>query len=117
MYTLGGFNAHAANIVTAVFLATGQDPAQNIESSNCITILEYADDGSSLHLRYTIVYVIYTLHTRIHYTMHEQYIYNILCTVLYIQILVLLIILLYIFIIHILLYYIVSPCRLSRSEQ
>ena len=48
---IGGFNAHAANIVTAVFLATGQDPAQNIESSNCITILEYADDGSSLHLR------------------------------------------------------------------
>lgn len=36
----GGFNAHAANIVTAMFLATGQDPAQNIESSNCITIME-----------------------------------------------------------------------------
>jgi hypothetical protein len=25
---LGGFNAHAANVVAAVFLATGQDPAQ-----------------------------------------------------------------------------------------
>jgi len=36
----GGFNAHAANIVTAMFLATGQDPAQNVESSNCITIME-----------------------------------------------------------------------------
>jgi hydroxymethylglutaryl-CoA reductase len=24
----GGFNAHAANVVAAVFLATGQDPAQ-----------------------------------------------------------------------------------------
>ncbi len=37
---VGGFNAHAANIVTAVFIATGQDPAQNVESSNCITIME-----------------------------------------------------------------------------
>lgn len=38
--TVGGFNAHAANMVTAVFLATGQDPAQSVESSNCITLLE-----------------------------------------------------------------------------
>jgi hydroxymethylglutaryl-CoA reductase (NADPH) len=38
--TLGGFNAHAANIVTAIFIATGQDPAQNVESSNCLTIME-----------------------------------------------------------------------------
>lgn len=38
--SVGGFNAHAANIVTALFLATGQDPAQNVESSNCITIME-----------------------------------------------------------------------------
>lgn len=37
---LGGFNAHASNIVTAIFLATGQDPAQNVESSNCITIMK-----------------------------------------------------------------------------
>ena len=36
----GGFNAHAANIVTAIFLATGQDAAQNVESSNCITMME-----------------------------------------------------------------------------
>jgi hydroxymethylglutaryl-CoA reductase (NADPH) len=41
--TLGGFNAHAANIVTAIFLATGQDPAQNVESSNCITLMEEHD--------------------------------------------------------------------------
>jgi hydroxymethylglutaryl-CoA reductase (NADPH) len=40
MNELGGFNAHAANIVTAVYIATGQDPAQNVESSNCITIME-----------------------------------------------------------------------------
>ena len=37
--SIGGFNAHAANIVTAIFLATGQDPAQNVESSQCITIM------------------------------------------------------------------------------
>ncbi|OXT13106.1 3-hydroxy-3-methylglutaryl-CoA reductase, partial [Bacillus sp. OG2] len=33
---VGGFNAHAANLLTAVFIATGQDPAQNVESSNCM---------------------------------------------------------------------------------
>ena len=53
--SIGGFNAHAANILTvraildrdmkcthaqAVYLATGQDPAQNVESSNCITLME-----------------------------------------------------------------------------
>ncbi len=38
--SIGGFNAHASNIITAIFLATGQDPAQNVESSNCITIMK-----------------------------------------------------------------------------
>ncbi|ODQ79513.1 hypothetical protein BABINDRAFT_161905 [Babjeviella inositovora NRRL Y-12698] len=38
--SIGGFNAHAANLVTAVYLATGQDPAQNVESSNCITLMK-----------------------------------------------------------------------------
>ncbi|PFX34975.1 3-hydroxy-3-methylglutaryl-coenzyme A reductase-like isoform X1 [Stylophora pistillata] len=37
---IGGFNAHAANIVTAIFIATGQDPAQCVSSSNCITLFE-----------------------------------------------------------------------------
>jgi len=37
---MGGFNAHAANIVAAVFLACGQDPAQVVESANCITLVE-----------------------------------------------------------------------------
>ncbi|KAL8958013.1 MAG: hypothetical protein Q9193_004851 [Seirophora villosa] len=41
--SIGGFNAHAANIVTAIFLATGQDPAQNVESSNCITVMRNYD--------------------------------------------------------------------------
>ncbi|KAI0474179.1 3-hydroxy-3-methylglutaryl-CoA reductase [Xylariaceae sp. FL0804] len=38
--SVGGFNAHAANIVAAVFLATGQDPAQVVESANCITTMK-----------------------------------------------------------------------------
>ncbi|RIB30838.1 hydroxymethylglutaryl-coenzyme A reductase-domain-containing protein [Gigaspora rosea] len=42
--SIGGFNAHAANIVTAMFIATGQDPAQNVESSNCITLMEAIDN-------------------------------------------------------------------------
>lgn len=37
---IGGFNAHAANIVAAIFLATGQDPAQVVESANCITTMK-----------------------------------------------------------------------------
>ena len=43
--SIGGNNAHAANMVTAVFLATGQDPAQNVESSNCLTIMEATEEG------------------------------------------------------------------------
>ena len=38
--SIGGNNAHASNIVTALFLACGQDVAQNVESSNCMTIME-----------------------------------------------------------------------------
>jgi hydroxymethylglutaryl-CoA reductase (NADPH) len=38
--SIGGFNAHAANIVAAIFLATGQDPAQVVESANCITLMK-----------------------------------------------------------------------------
>lgn len=38
--SVGGFNAHAANLLTAVYLALGQDPAQNVESSNCITLMK-----------------------------------------------------------------------------
>merc|ERR1712185_336559 len=52
--SVGGFNAHAANIVTAIYLATGQDPAQNVESSNCITNMELDDDGVSLHVSVTM---------------------------------------------------------------
>lgn len=48
--SLGGFNAHASNIVSAVYLATGQDPAQNVESSHCITMMEAVNDGKDLHV-------------------------------------------------------------------
>jgi hydroxymethylglutaryl-CoA reductase (NADPH) len=65
--SIGGNNAHAANILTvrclslttwydiltsvslqAIYLATGQDPAQNVESSNCITLMEAINDGEDL---------------------------------------------------------------------
>lgn len=51
---LGGFSAHASNIVTALFIATGQDPAQNVESSQCITMLEAVNDGHDLHISVTM---------------------------------------------------------------
>ncbi|KAJ2760513.1 3-hydroxy-3-methylglutaryl-coenzyme A (HMG-CoA) reductase isozyme, partial [Coemansia nantahalensis] len=51
---MGGFNAHAANTLTAVFLATGQDPAQNVESSNCITLMEPENGGRDLRISCTM---------------------------------------------------------------
>ncbi|WP_330630416.1 hydroxymethylglutaryl-CoA reductase (NADPH) [Halocatena halophila] len=38
-----GFNAHAANVIAAVFLATGQDPAQVVEGANTITSVDVRD--------------------------------------------------------------------------
>lgn len=52
--SVGGFNAHAANILTAVYIATGQDPAQNVESSNCITLLESYNNGKDLYISCTM---------------------------------------------------------------
>jgi len=52
--SVGGFNAHAANIVAAVFLATGQDPAQVVESANCLTLMDLHEDGESLHVSVTM---------------------------------------------------------------
>lgn len=53
--SIGGFNAHAANIVTAIYIACGQDPAQNVASSNCITILEPSGpDGEDLYISCTM---------------------------------------------------------------
>ncbi|XP_076667879.1 HMG coenzyme A reductase isoform X2 [Andrena cerasifolii] len=53
--SVGGFNAHAANIVTAIFIATGQDPAQNVGSSNCMTLMEpWGADGNDLYVSCTM---------------------------------------------------------------
>lgn len=52
--SIGGYNAHAANIVTAIFLAAGQDPAQNVESSNCLTHMESCNDGKDLRISITM---------------------------------------------------------------
>jgi len=63
---LGGFNAHASNIVTAVYIATGQDPAQNVESSHCITMMEAVNGGKDLHISVTMPSIevkIYTIET------------------------------------------------------
>ena len=40
-----GFNAHFANIIAAIFIATGQDVAQVVEGSNGITIAEVTESG------------------------------------------------------------------------
>ncbi|WP_049926357.1 hydroxymethylglutaryl-CoA reductase (NADPH) [Halopiger goleimassiliensis] len=44
-----GFNAHAANVVAAAFLATGQDEAQVVEAANTITTMDTRerDDGTT----------------------------------------------------------------------
>jgi len=52
--SVGGNNAHSANLVTAMFLATGQDVAQNVESSNCMTIFESLNDGKELRISCTM---------------------------------------------------------------
>lgn len=43
--TLGGNNAHAANVVAAAFMACGQDVAQVVESSACFTTMERDEKG------------------------------------------------------------------------
>ncbi|CAB3401760.1 unnamed protein product [Caenorhabditis bovis] len=43
--SIGGSNAHAANIVAAIFIATGQDAAQVVSSSMCSTRMEVDDNG------------------------------------------------------------------------
>jgi hydroxymethylglutaryl-CoA reductase (NADPH) len=40
-----GFNAHAANVIAAVFLACGQDPAHVVEGSNAITTVDEVPGG------------------------------------------------------------------------
>ncbi|MDF2955839.1 MAG: Hydroxymethylglutaryl-CoA reductase [Candidatus Alkanophagales archaeon MCA70_species_2] len=40
-----GFNAHFANIIAAMFIATGQDEAHTVEGSHGITTAEVTEDG------------------------------------------------------------------------
>lgn len=40
-----GFNAHAANIIAALYIACGQDPAHVVEGSSCITTADPMDGG------------------------------------------------------------------------
>ncbi|MDK2973760.1 MAG: hydroxymethylglutaryl-CoA reductase [Methanofollis sp.] len=42
-----GSNAHAANIIAALYLACGQDIAHVVEGSSCITTIEATDDGGA----------------------------------------------------------------------
>lgn len=41
-------HTHTSLFEQAIYLATGQDPAQNVESSNCITLMEAINDGQDL---------------------------------------------------------------------
>ncbi|MEM2943696.1 MAG: hydroxymethylglutaryl-CoA reductase (NADPH) [Methanomassiliicoccales archaeon] len=46
-----GFNAHIANILAAIFIATGQDPAQVVEGSMGMTTCEVVDGALYISLR------------------------------------------------------------------
>jgi hydroxymethylglutaryl-CoA reductase (NADPH) len=48
--SIGGNNAHAANLVAALYLATGQDIAQTVDSSMCMTTMEAINDGEDLYV-------------------------------------------------------------------
>lgn len=54
--SVGGFNAHASNIISACFLAAGQDPAQNVESSTCIVLMDKV--RSEGHVMYVLVGIV-----------------------------------------------------------
>lgn len=46
--SIGGFNAHVANVIAAVYLSTGQDVAQVVDASQAMTILEYERSNDEL---------------------------------------------------------------------
>ncbi len=50
--SIGGNNAQAANVVAAIFIATGQDAAQAVASSNCLTQMELR--GEDLYVTTTM---------------------------------------------------------------
>jgi hydroxymethylglutaryl-CoA reductase (NADPH) len=41
-----GFNAHAANVVAAIFIACGQDAAHSIDGSTCLTTVDPSPTGA-----------------------------------------------------------------------
>lgn len=47
---LGNFNCQAANYVSSIFIALGQDVAQVIETSNCMLSMVLEDDGLNVSL-------------------------------------------------------------------
>jgi hydroxymethylglutaryl-CoA reductase (NADPH) len=52
-----GSNAHAANMIAALYIATGQDPAQVVEGSMVTTTCEVVDDGLYVSVRLPCVEV------------------------------------------------------------
>lgn len=53
--SIGGFNAQAANVVAAIYIACGQDPAQVVEGCNCMTLMETCGpDNEDLHISCTM---------------------------------------------------------------
>lgn len=53
--SIGGYNAHSANLVAALYIACGQDPAQSVGSSNCITLMEASGPlGEDLYISCTM---------------------------------------------------------------
>lgn len=66
--SLGGYNAHASNIVSAVFIATGQDPAQNVESSHCMTLIKSFNNGKDIHISVTMPCIEVNVYWLLNYT-------------------------------------------------
>lgn len=53
--SIGGFNAQAANVVAALYIACGQDPAQVVEGCNCMTLMETCGpEDDDLHISCTM---------------------------------------------------------------
>lgn len=46
-----GYNAHAANMIAALYIATGQDPAQVVEASSSVTTCESVDGDLYISVR------------------------------------------------------------------
>lgn len=52
-----GFNAHAANMLAAIYIATGQDPAHVVDGSLCMTVCEEVDGDLYMSVRLPAVEV------------------------------------------------------------